>query len=245
LVRFPLGQGDDDWWVLGDTALWISLVAGGLGLLLGRAWSRFVLLIAAAASVVQGLVDMVFLSGASLSPDAVSLNAIELLPPAAIFVGALTLPAPAARPVQLSSGPVAKRAVSPRVNLAYVCFAWIALVLCASPLVSLLPLSADARGALGMLVGLPIALATLVAVLTAVVLSVIQWREWPLLTMSAITASMLPVLLAEDEGTVITQRVALAWHVGSAAVLIFLCARWFAVTRRRGTPTQEIDQRGP
>jgi hypothetical protein len=96
-----------------------------------------------------------------------------------------------------------------------------------------------------MLVVLPIAMATLAVGLAGVVLAVVQWREWPLLTMSAISASILLVSLAEDEWKVIGKGVALAWYVGSAAILIFFCARWFAFTRRRATQTQETVERGP
>jgi hypothetical protein len=95
-----------------------------------------------------------------------------------------------------------------------------------------------------MVVGLPIAMATLAVGLAGVVLSLAQWREWPLLTMSAITASILLVFLAEDEWKLVGKDVALAWYVGSTAVLILFCARWFAFTRRRATQMQETDERG-
>lgn len=244
LVRFVLGLGNGGWWALGDTALWLGFVSGGLGLLLGRAWSRFVLMVAAAASVVQSIAAIVFLSDAGLSPAAVLFSALTLLPPVAIFVGAMSLPTPAARPVRSSSGPVAKRVVSPRIDLAYGCFAWVAFVLCAVPLVSLLPLDVTTRQGLGMLVGIPVALATLAAGLAAVVLSIVEWRVWPLVIMSAASASMLFIFIAEDEWKLVRGDVVLAWYVGSTALLVFLCVRWFAVTRRRATRTQVTDTRG-
>ena len=140
LVRFTLGQWNDGWWVLGDTALWLAFVSGGFGLIFGKSWSRLVLLFAAAASVVQSTLGMVLLSGLGIPLEAVLLNALMILPPVAIVVGALSLLAPAAWQAQPSFGPVAKRVVSPRIDLAYGCFAGIALVLCAVPLISLLPL---------------------------------------------------------------------------------------------------------
>jgi hypothetical protein len=175
-VRFAFGQWNSDWWALGDTALWLVFVSGGFGLLLDRAWSGPVLLVVATVSVAQSTVGMVFLSRLGLSPDAVLFSALAILPPVAIFVGALRLPAPATRRIPSSSGPLAKQAVSPLIDLAYGCFAWIALVLCAVPLMSLLPLDDSTVQVLGMVVGIPVALATLAAGLAAVVLSIVEWR---------------------------------------------------------------------
>lgn len=62
LVRVTLGEWDGGWWVLVDTALWLAFVSGGFGLIFGRGWSRFVLLVAAADSVVQSIVGM-FIEG--------------------------------------------------------------------------------------------------------------------------------------------------------------------------------------
>ena len=234
LARFIFVPGSDGLWLLGNTALWLGFVSGGFGLIFGRAWSRLVLLITAAASVVESIVGMVlvFLSGLGIPLEAVLFNALMALPPVAIFVGALSLPASAAWEVPPSSGPVAKRG---GIDLAYGCFAWIAFVLCAGSLISLLPLDVTTIQVLGMVVGIPIVMATLAAGLAAVVLSVVQWREWPLLAMSTISASILLVFLAEDKWQLVGKGVALAWYVGSTAVLIFFCARWFIFTRRRAS----------
>jgi hypothetical protein len=245
LVSFILTLGSDGWWVVGDTALWLAFVSGGFGLIFGRAWSRLVLLVAAAVSVVQSIAGILFLSDVGIPLGAVLFDALMILPPVAIFVGALSLPAPAAWQIQPSSEPVAKRVVSPRIDLAYGCFAWIALMICAVPLMSVLPLDFTTGQVLGMLVGIPVALATLVAGIVAVVLSIVEWRQWALVTMSAVSASMLLVFIAEDEWKLVGGDVALTWYVGSTALMVFLCLRWFAFTRRRATQTQETDGRGP
>jgi hypothetical protein len=237
-----LGKWNDGWWVLGDTALWLAFVLGGFGLIFGRAWSRLMLLVAAAASVLLSVVGMVFLSELGTSLEAVSFNALTILPPLAIFVGALTLPAPVTWQVQLPSGPVAKQVVSPRIDLTYGCFAWIALVLCGVPLMSFLPLNEVTVQVLGMVVGIPVVLAMLVAGLVAVVLSIVEWREWPLVMMSAVSLSLLLIFIAENEWKLVSRDIVLAWYVGSIAVLVFLCFRWFAFTRRRAKRTQETDQ---
>ena len=63
LGRFALGQWDNDWWALGETALWLAFASGGFGLILDRAWSRSVLLIAAAVSIAESTVGMVLMCG--------------------------------------------------------------------------------------------------------------------------------------------------------------------------------------
>ena len=113
------------------------------------------------------------------------------------------------------------------IDLAYGCFAWIAFVLCAGPLMLLLPLDFTTAQVLGMLVGIPVAMATLAAGLAAVVLSIIEWREWLLMTMSAASASMLLIFVAEDEWKLVGEDVVLIWYVGVTAILVFLCVRWY------------------
>jgi len=138
-----------------------------------------------------------------------------------------------------------KRVVSPRIDLAYGCFAWIALVLCAVPLMSFLPLDFTTAQVLGMVVGIPVALATLAAGLAAVVLSIVEWREWHLMTMSAASISMVLIFLAEDEWKLVGRDFAFTWYVCATAFLVFLCVRWFALTRRRARQAQETDEQGP
>jgi len=108
---------------------------------------------------------------------------------------------------------------------------------------SLLSLDDSTVQGLGMVVGIPVALATLAAGLAAIVLSVIEWRVWPLVTMSAASVSMLLVLLAENEWKLVGGDVARIWYIGLTALLVFLCVRWFAFTRRRATRTEETDKK--
>jgi len=242
LVRYTLGQSNDGWWALADSALWLAFVSGGFGLIFGKSWSRSALQFAAAASVVQSILGKVFLSGLDIPLEAVIFIALGILPPIAIFAGTLSLPAPAAWQAKPSSGPIAERVISSRIDLAYGCFAWVALVLCAVPLMSLLPLSITTVQVPGMLVGIPVALATLAAGLAAAVLSIVERREWPLMSMTAASTSMLLIFIAEDEWKLVSGDIALTWYVGATAILVFLCVRWFAFTRRRATQTPETGE---
>lgn len=230
LVGLILGNPSRGWLVLADAAPWLAFVLGGFGLLFARPWSRGVLLLAAGGTVVTGALSLVLVSGSDLPMRAVSV-ALGLLLPVAIFVGTLKLPAPASWQVPPVL-PTAKRAVLPLIDLAYACFAWIAAVVCGVQLVSLVPMDFTTAQGLGMIVGIPLALASLAAGAVAAVLSIIQWREWPLLLMSAASVSMVLVFLAEDAGNV-NENVALGWFVVATAMLVFLCVRWFGWARRR------------
>ena len=129
--------------------------------------------------------------------------------------------------------------------MAYGCYACITFLLCAIALALSLPLQLDlvTSQVLGMLVLVPVVIATLAVVLAALILSIIQWREWPLLIMLAANASILLLaFLGEDEWKVIGEDVAIAWSAGAIAVLLFFSVRWFAFTRRRLMQMRETEE---
>ena len=239
LVSITLGPWDagrmvSSWVLLGNSVLWLAFVSGGVGLIFGKSWSRLVLLVAAAVSVVLGLLGMVFLSNWDMPLEVVSRNALQILPEFAILVGTLTLRRPAS-----------ERAVSPSIDLAYGCFAWIAFVLCALPIALSLPLDFTTSQVLQMTVGFPVAMSTLAAGLAAVVLSIIKWREWPLMTMSAASISLFLVILAGVGWELVGEIFMAVWYVPVTALMVFFCIRWFAVTRRRARQVHETDKQQP
>ncbi len=217
------GRLVSSWDLLGDSVLWFAFVSGGVGLIFGKSWSRLVLLVAAAVSLV-GLLGMVFLSNWDI------LNALRILPEFAILVGTLTLGRSAS-----------KRAASPSIDLAYGCFAWIAFVLCALPIALSLPLDFTTSQVLQMTVGFPVYMSAHAAGLAAVVLSIIKWREWPLMTMSAASISLFLVIPAVVEWGLVGE----IWYVLVTAFMVFFCVRWFAVTGRRARQVHETDKQKP
>ena len=136
-------------------------------------------LIAAAVSIAETLWHGVNLAVGLVSGRSL-FNALAILPPVSVFVGALRLPH-RLRGKSLIIRAVAKQWL-PLIDLAYGYFASIALVLCAVPVMSLLPLDVSTFQVLGMVIGIPVVLATLVAGLAPVVLSMVEWRVWPLVT---------------------------------------------------------------
>jgi hypothetical protein len=241
---FSLGEaiwqhGSDRWLTIAGVAPWLGYVSGGLGLIYGLAWSRMVLLITSGVMTVVGILGAVvslwigipFLAG-------IAMAALSILPAVAIFVGAQRLRPPEAREIQPSPAPVTRKAGFSRIDLAYGCFAWIAFAVCAMLLSQVVLYYFPSQKGLEILVLLNFGVPTLAAALAAMVLSVVHWREWPLLIMTAISGSMLLVFFAQDKWK-LGEGVGLAWFAGCATALVFFCARWFAFTRRRTTQAQQ------
>lgn len=113
-----------------------------------------------------------------------------------------------------------------RLDSGYVCFAFIALVLCFGPLLWVLPISQGDREGYAILVGLPLMFLAFIAGIAGLVLSIVHKNEWPLTVMAA--ASVIFALsLALDE------EVMMAMAALYVVVSVSLCARWFFYSRRK------------
>jgi hypothetical protein len=234
---FGLGRaiwqhGSDRWLTIASVLPWLGYFSGGLGLIYGLAWSRRVLLITSGVMTAAGILGAVvsFWTGTPL--EDIAMAALSILPAVAIFVGAQRLRPPEAREIQPSPAPVAGKAGFSRIDLAYGCFAWIAFALCAMFLSHVVPYYFPNQKGFEILFLLNFGVPTLAAALAAMVLSVIHWREWPLLIMTALSGSIPLVLFAQDKWK-LGEGVVLSWFAGCAAILVFFCVRWFAFTRRR------------
>lgn len=232
LVGLAMGHWDGDWRAFSDAGLWLSFVVGGGGLIGGRAWGRVVLLVAAVASALTGVLDMVFFWSAGILLASLS-SVLTILVSVAIVIGVRRLPTPAAPKVQTSFAQTDKRVVSHRIDLAYGCFAWIAVAMWFEELGKILPIDPDFGQFLFMLLWVPILFATLFATVAAFVISISEWREWPLVIMTGTIASMLVIFLAVDERGMGSSYVEPVWYVGGSAILVAFCTRWFAFARRR------------
>jgi len=228
-------------WEVHAGVLLLGYLLAAIALIFGRPWSRAVLLLVSAVGMMGSIASLATGFGSVpeiYAPSILFDTGVWLLPSMIIFVAALRLPASAALQAKASSGLVAKRVVSSRLDLAYGCFAWIAFVLCVYQVMSLLPLDYSTGVFLVMVVGIPLLFSTLLAGLAAVVLSIIEWREWPLMAMSAACVSMWLTLDGEGE-------IELAWNVCATAIMVSLCVRWFSFTRRRARQTQEPKEQAP
>ena len=126
-----------------------------------------------------------------------------------------------------------ERKVLPRIDWAYICFACFGIAIWFEELLNILPLNPDFRQFLFMLLWIPILLATLSATIAGFALSILEWREWPLLIMSGTVASMLFLFLVIDERGMGSSEVGASWYVGGTAILFAFCIRRLVTVRRR------------
>lgn len=234
LVWLAIGHWDGDWWAVSDAGLWLLFIVGGVGLIGDRAWARIVVLIAAAASALTGVLAIVIHWNAGMLLLGLS-SILTILVSAAIVIGLRRLPARDAPKAQTSFGQVERRDVSRRIDLAYGCFALTAFAGWIEPIGKLLPTGHGLGGALLTLLSIPIAVTLLFAPLIAFIVSIVEWREWPLLLMTGTLASMMFLFLAVDERGIGMggSYVEPVWYIGGTAILVAFCIRWFAFARGR------------
>jgi hypothetical protein len=225
-------------WLIADAALWLGYLSAGLGLVFGRTWSRMVLLVTSAVSLIVNIVTDIdpaafWTLARAATPAGLLVGALWILArvgiPAALLVGALKLRLPESHEIETPPASGARKAASAGLDVAYACFSWIALVTCAALIFSVLGWPEPLLDTL-------YTWSTLAVGLAAVVLSVVHWREWPLLIMLATIFSMPVVLSVPGE---LLQAVVPSWLACSAAVLVFFCVRWFAFARKRAKQAQQ------
>ena len=126
LLRFILHRGAKAGGLSAVRCFGSAYVAAGFGFVFGRAWSRKVLLVASAGSVIEIIASAVVLLTSGLPLSSIAPAALWTLPqgviPVAIFIVALRARSPEAREVDSAPAPVARTSASPRLDLAYASF---------------------------------------------------------------------------------------------------------------------------
>jgi hypothetical protein len=120
-----------------------------------------------------------------------------------------------------------------RIDLAYLCYAWVALVVWFERFLGVLPISPDYTQFIFMVAWVPVALSILGAALAALILTVLEWREWPLIVMMGVLVLMTFAYISVEIPELGPDEVAQGWYVVGTAVLVGLCLRWFWIRRRR------------
>lgn len=112
-------------------------------------------------------------------------------------------------------------------DLAYGCF-----LLCgASALVvgvmGAIPMDSGAAGVLGFLVAIPLAVASIAALVVGIVLSLLLWRHWPLPLLAAMTILFVAEVVTEAGTPALYNTAPFLYGIGSLAI----CGIWFIVVR--------------
>ena len=117
------------------------------------------------------------------------------------------------------------------VKLAYGCFTYLALLTIAVTILEIVPLDFSTYQVLGMTLGIPAVLLGLTAVVGGIGLTMVRWREWPLVVMSVAVLAFLAVFVLSEiiPGGQFTRYRTLI-HAGMGfpmLAIVVLCGRWF------------------
>jgi hypothetical protein len=93
-------------------------------------------------------------------------------------------------------------------------------------------------GGLGFLVAIPLFLASLMAIVSGIVLSLRLWRDWPLITLSGMSILFLVEFFTEYGSTAFYNAVPVVYGVGVVAI----SGTWFLVLRRRRFPPAAVKE---
>lgn len=118
-------------------------------------------------------------------------------------------------------------------DLAYGCFLLCGTSALVIGIASLIPMDSGAAGVLGFLVAIPLALASLVALIIGIVLSLLLWRHWPLPLLSGMTILFVAEMIVEAGPTMLYNAAPFLYGVGNLAI----CGIWFSVLRGKTFPT--------
>jgi len=120
---------------------------------------------------------------------------------------------------------------------AYWCFTFLVCVGVCALVLSLLPIDFGSSQVLGMLLGIPVFIAAIGALLLGVAITMFKAREWPLIVMSASIVLYLGMLLImstlTDEQLAPLNTAFTAIGIVVALVILVLSVRWLVFERFR------------
>lgn len=123
-------------------------------------------------------------------------------------------------------------------DLAYGCFLFSGLTALIISGMSAIPMDSGTAGGLGFLVAIPLFLASLVAMVSGIVLSVRLWKDWFLVTLSGMSVLFLAEFLTEYGSTAFYNAVPVVYGVGVVAI----SGVWFLVLRRGRFPPAALKE---
>lgn len=117
-------------------------------------------------------------------------------------------------------------------DVAYACFMLCGLTALITSLVSMIPTDTGTAGAIGFLVLVPLALASIAALGCGIVMTVRLWRHTPLIALSAMSLLVVAEVATEYGSTAFYNTVPIVYGVG----VIAISALWFFKLRARRFP---------
>ena len=117
-------------------------------------------------------------------------------------------------------------------DLAYGCFLFCGMMALLVTVIGKAAKDDNTSALLGFFVAIPLAFASFVAVVAALVLSMMLWRHWPLLILSALTVLSAAVVALVHGSEAFYNSAAILYGVGVVA----MTGLWFLVLRKRHFP---------
>jgi len=117
-------------------------------------------------------------------------------------------------------------------DLAYGCFLLCGVSALVVGVMGAIPMDSGAAGATGFLVAIPLAVASIAALVVGIVLSLFLWRHWPLLLLTGMTILFVAEVLTEAGTAALYNAAPFLYGVGSLAI----CGIWFVILRGKAFP---------
>ena len=117
-------------------------------------------------------------------------------------------------------------------DFAYGCFSFCGMTTLLITIIGKAAKDDSTSALLGFFVALPLAFASFAAMVAALVLSMMLWRHWPLLILSALTVLSVAVIAMVHGSEALYNSVAIAYGVGVVATT----GLWFLILRKRHFP---------
>lgn len=226
LIRAFAGSGaNDSQWILLDSLLWIGWVLTAAALICLKPWSITAARLIGVAAILAALPPILIAVDASL-PLSISLINIgsSMVPPLILTLLAFNTQQSEAI-IDSEQMPQNPHNDQRNIRLAYMCYSWIGVALGSALILSMIPMQTATAQGIGMLIGIPVAMALLLAGLIAFVLTLRYRRERPLLLMACALFSMAAVAMAVD-ALHLPQTVAYLWLACATAVLLYFSVRY-------------------
>lgn len=221
-----------------ESALWVALLAGGIGLVLHRRWGRRLVLLGAGGFLLASVPTILILR--DISAPAFIWAGIGVIPVLVIFLATLRVKRSELAP--RVSTPVARLypevgTYRGKLDIGYVSFLCVALTILVFAAIELLSaagvqVSEGTAAGVRFLVLIPLTLFALAANLVGIVFSLIMWRDWRLPVLAVLSVSSVLAWLAYEElglASYVPASLAVVYVVASVAFSI----RWFLFARRR------------
>ena len=120
-----------------------------------------------------------------------------------------------------------------RINIAYFCYLWIAIVPWLESLGLLLPIPPELGQIILSVLSFPIVIGTLIAGVIALYQSWKARDHWPLLAMGLIAIAMLILVILLDLLMILDYTAASYGFLLSSLILLGLCVRWYFYERKK------------